>query len=155
MHGGLLPKHFFILITYVIIVGCNNLWIITPWRLEYVLFVFVFLLKSQVGATLHFQSSSFPEASEDALARQFNIYWTELKEIKWTKYLYMVSPTWHINNLPPIVSVIFQLWRGNQLQDHFSVIPVGIKIACDFISSMQWTKKNYCFFYFVTLVSPQ
>lgn len=36
--------------------------------------------------------SPFLETFEEALARQFNIYWIKLKEIKQAKYLYEVSP---------------------------------------------------------------
>lgn len=43
--------------------------------------------------------------------------------------------TWLINNISPIVSVIFLPWTGNQLQNYFSVILVSIKVPCDFISS--------------------
>lgn len=51
----------------------------------------MFLLKHQAEAILCFQSPSFWGAFEEALTKQFNIYWTKLKEIKMNKILDKVS----------------------------------------------------------------
>lgn len=72
-HSRLLPKQFFILIIYAIIVG-YNLWTITPWGLDPRFICLCVPFECHAETILYFQSPSFLEEFEEALARQFNIY---------------------------------------------------------------------------------